>query len=321
MLQRILKRGPCYVKRTAQALGLASRTFNTLNNITHSGHNKWSTIKHQKMKNDAIKNKAANKISLQITSAVKANDTTSLNNLVELAMKSNIPKRVVENAINKGKIGTIGDGSENNNLCMYEGIGPGGVAFVVECSTDNKNRTVGLVRSAFLKANGSMTPTSYLFDVKGYLLVVPPKELDNEEKVFEKSIEIDGIEDIELLKGEEEGDENRDSTTIRSVSDTKQGVDNNENLAGEKYYEIIVGDPADTSQVANELQREGFTIEQQIGNKYIAKDDMKVNIDDENVMERLQKLISQLEAIDEFRGFYTNCDAVQQSFKTPLAQA
>lgn len=83
---------------------------------------------------------------------------------IELANKNNVSKKVIENAIRKAS-GSSASGKDSNasELCVYEGMGPGGVAIVVEALTDNKNRTIGLIRSAFNKANGSIDDSNVVF--------------------------------------------------------------------------------------------------------------------------------------------------------------
>lgn len=250
------------------------RGIRTLNGVIYSGHNKWSTIKHQKMKNDAMKNKIANKISLQIALAAKQNDTNQLNSLIELATKSNVSKKVVENAIKKGTSGGSSNGQDaDSNICVYEGMGPGGVAFVIESTTNNKNRTISLVRSAFTKANGSMTPTLYQFDRRGYLEVLAPKNLDSEEKVLELGLEIEGVEDIEPI-AQEERIQDEESISLNPGND-------------EPLYEVIITDPSDTNQVADDFIKAGFIIREQVRNKYIPKRDMVININDEDIILKL----------------------------------
>lgn len=147
------------------------RNFSTLNSRLLSGHNKWSSIKHDKAKNDVERNKLFSKFAQRISLAVKmgGNADPNLNlrlaTAIELASKNNVTKKVIENAIKKGSGNgqTYGKNGTNMETCVYEGMGPGGIALVVEALTDNKNRTIGLVRSTFTKASGSMTPTLFFF--------------------------------------------------------------------------------------------------------------------------------------------------------------
>ncbi|CAI2000891.1 hypothetical protein SEUBUCD646_0G02700 [Saccharomyces eubayanus] len=281
--------------RCLSRLFKAYRSFSALNSPVASGHNKWSSIKHGKAKNDAERNKINNKFANQIAMSVKlGNGVTDpsmnirLATSIELANKSNVSKKVIENAIRKGS-GSSGSGKEANvsELCVYEGMGPGGVAVVVEALTDNKNRTIGLIRSAFNKANGSITPTLFFFDKKGYVTVTPPHELDTEDKVLERVLEIQGIEDIASV--EEDAEDAEADAETEPASPT---------------YEAVT-EPADTNKVAALLKEQGFHI-RDLGIGYNAKPDMAVAVQGDDALEKLQKLTAALEDIDEVTSLYTN---------------
>lgn len=256
-----------------------------------SGHNKWSTIKHDKAKNDAERNKLFNKFANQIALAVKMGGSPDpainirLATAIEMANKNNVTKKVVENAIKKGSGVSDKDGSRTES-CVYEGMGPGGIAFVVEALTDNKNRTIGLVRAAFGKANGSMTPTLFFFDRKGYVVVQPPKELDNYEKVFEAVLELEGVDDLEQLPDEEGG---KDETT--------PGCD-------PQVYELST-EPSQTNQIATGLKGQGFRIKE-VGIGFVPKSEMEVEISDPETRAKLDKFIMQLDEIDDVTEIHCN---------------
>lgn len=259
-----------------------------------SGHNKWSSIKHDKAKNDAERNKLFNKFANQVALAVKLGGSTDpivnirLATAIEQANKNNVTKRVIENAIKKGSGATSKDGAKAES-CVYEGMGPGGVAFVVEALTDNKNRTIGLVRSAFSKANGSMTPTLYFFDKKGYVVVYPPKELDDFDKVFEKVLEVDGVEDLEQLEQDE--------------SLSKEEPEGNEPFASEMYE--LSTEPSEANRIASSLKEQGFRINE-VGLDYVPKSDMAIEVADQDTKLKLEKFMRQLDEIDDVTDFYTN---------------
>ncbi|CAI4062650.1 hypothetical protein N7582_002187 [Saccharomyces uvarum] len=286
--------------RCLSRLFKAYRSFSALNSPVGSGHNKWSSIKHGKAKNDAERNKINNKFANQIAMSVKlGNGVTDpsmnirLATSIELANKSNVSKKVIENAIRKGS-GSSGSGKEVNasELCVYEGMGPGGVAVVVEALTDNKNRTIGLIRSAFNKASGSITPTLFFFDKKGYVTVTPPKELDTEDKVLERVLEIQGIEDIAPVE-EEDAEE--------AEAEAAAGA---ETEPASPTYEAVT-EPADTNKVAALLKDQGFHI-RDLGIGYNAKPEMAVAVQGDDALEKLQKLTAALEDIDEVTSLYTN---------------
>ncbi|CAI4062161.1 hypothetical protein SKDZ_07G2730 [Saccharomyces kudriavzevii ZP591] len=285
----MLTRSRCYSKLLRNC-----RPFSTLNSSVGSGHNKWSTIKHGKAKNDAERNKINNKFANQISMSVKlGNGITDptmnirLATSIDLANKNNVSKKVIENAIRKASGSSSGKDSNSSELCVYEGMGPGGVAIVVEALTDNKNRTIGLIRSAFNKANGSMTPTLFFFDKRGYVAVTPPSELDTEDKVLESVLEIQGIEDIVAVHDDAEDAE----------------CDAEAETAGPTYEAVT--EPAETNKVAALLKERGFHI-RDLGIGYNAKPDMAVTVQGDETVEKLEKLTAALEDIDEVTSLYTN---------------
>lgn len=163
-----------------------------------SGHNKWSTIKRKKGAADAKRSKIFSRIAKEISIAVKMGGSDSDSNprlrlAVANAKGVNMPKDNVNRAISKAQ----GDG-ENYQEATFEGYGPGGIAFFVECLTDNNNRTVSNIRAIFNKRGGSLGTNgslSFLFDRKG-VFAVPKGECDMEELELEL---IDaGLEEIEV---------------------------------------------------------------------------------------------------------------------------
>ncbi|KAI8818982.1 transcriptional regulator TACO1-like protein [Fimicolochytrium jonesii] len=137
--------------------------------VRFAGHNKWSKIKRLKGANDAQRAKQMSKITRQIISAVKAgnNETDPSHNpylaaALQLAKTHQMPKATLDTALKKAS--GFGTGSEEDlTPSVYEGMGPGGVACVVEALTDNKNRTFAEVRHAFTKRECSITPVMYMF--------------------------------------------------------------------------------------------------------------------------------------------------------------
>ncbi len=165
-----------------------------------AGHNKWSKVKHIKAKEDAKKSKIFTKHVRAIMTAARAGggniDTNAALRLaVERAKADSMPMQNIQRAIDKAT-GNL-DGVTLSEV-SYEGYGPGGVAIMVECLTDNKNRTVAEVRHAFKKAGGSLGTSgsvAWMFEKKG-VIVVNRSEKDDE--VMEKAIEA-GAEDIKEL--------------------------------------------------------------------------------------------------------------------------
>lgn len=157
-----------------------------------SGHSKWSTIKRKKGANDAVRAKIFTKIGREITVCVKEGGgdpsvNSKLRDLIAKAKQNNVPNDNIDRVIKKA----IGDGDKNSyETATYEGYGPNGVAVIVECLTDNKNRTAGDVRHYFDKFGGNlgtMGCVSFMFDRKG-VIVIENDGLD-EEKVMDDCME------------------------------------------------------------------------------------------------------------------------------------
>jgi YebC/PmpR family DNA-binding regulatory protein len=178
-----------------------------------AGHSKWSNIKHRKAGQDAKRAKVFTKIIRELTVAARdgggvLEDNPGLRTVVDKAKASQMPKDTMERAIARGAGGL--EGSELVSL-TYEGYGPGGVAFLVETMTDNRNRTVAEVRHAFTKAGGNLGTdgsVAYLFDRRGQLNFAPGAD---EELIMELAIDagaddVDSSEDgsIEVLTSPED---------------------------------------------------------------------------------------------------------------------
>jgi len=141
-----------------------------------SGHSKWSTIKRKKGALDAKRGALFTKLIREITVAARSggddiNSNSRLKTAVLKARVNNMPSDNIERAIKKG-MGTI-EGATYEEI-QYEGYGPGGVAIMVNCLTDNRNRTSAEVRAAFTKNNGNLGETGcvgYLFDRKGMMIM------------------------------------------------------------------------------------------------------------------------------------------------------
>ena len=141
-----------------------------------SGHSKWSTIKRKKGAIDSERSKVFQKIAKELYVAAKSGDPNPENNpslrmVVEKAKAENMPKTNIESAINKAKNQGVG---ENYEHIRYEGYGPGGIAIMIDCLTDNKNRTAGFVRSTLTKRGGNLGTdgsVSYLFERKGVIVL------------------------------------------------------------------------------------------------------------------------------------------------------
>jgi YebC/PmpR family DNA-binding regulatory protein len=157
-----------------------------------SGHSKWSNIKHKKEKTDAQKAKIFTKIGKEMTIAVKAgggdpSTNSRLRDLIAKAKANNVPNDNIERTIKKA----MGANDVEYTEITYEGYGPGGVAVIVETTTDNRNRTAGEVRHYFDKFKGNLGATgcvSYLFSAKGVIVILKETVAD-EDALMEAALE------------------------------------------------------------------------------------------------------------------------------------
>ncbi len=168
-----------------------------------SGHSKWSTIKRKKGAIDAARSKVFQKLAKELYVAAKSGDTDPANNaalrmVVEKAKAENMPKANIESAIQKA---ASKGASETYDAVRYEGYGPSGIALMIDCLTDNKNRTAGFVRSTLTKRNGNLGTdgsVSYMFKRKGLIVL---ENAYPEDKVME---EILGLDILDMEIGDEE---------------------------------------------------------------------------------------------------------------------
>ena len=237
-----------------------------------SGHNKWSTIKNKKGKEDAKKGKIFTKHARNITVAAREGGldpeyNASLKTAIEMAKADNMPNDNIDRAIKKAS----GDaGGDNFERVIYEGYGPGGVAFIVDCLTDNKNRTAPDVRHIFDKFGGNLGTDGsvmFLFEKKGEIIVKGEgKDLDD----FMMDALEAGASDVEDL---EEG-----------------------------YYEALT-EVIDFNDAVDNLREMGYEIER-ANISYIANE---IEVDSDH-HEKLYKLIDALEDNDDVQEVYNNWD-------------
>ena len=169
-----------------------------------SGHSRWSTIKHKKAASDAKKGKTWTTLIKEITVAARMgggdpNGNPRLRKAVDAARAENMPTDNIAKAIKRGTGELEG---VNYEEITYEGTGPGGTLFIVECLTDNRNRTVAEIRKVFEKNGGVMGTSgtaSWAFDRKGQVRLA--KKAASEEQLFDVALGA-GAEDIS-----DEGDE------------------------------------------------------------------------------------------------------------------
>lgn len=163
-----------------------------------AGHSKWANIQHRKKAQDSKRGKLFTKLIRDITVAARkgGGDPESnpwLRTAIFKALTNNMTKDTIDRAIKRG----VGGEQEDVDEIRYEGYGPGGVAVLVDCFTNNRNRTVAEVRHAFSKCGGNLGTegsVAYLFTKRGLMTFSPQT---NEEKLYESAIEA-GAEDIVL---------------------------------------------------------------------------------------------------------------------------
>ncbi|MDP2632684.1 MAG: YebC/PmpR family DNA-binding transcriptional regulator [Candidatus Curtissbacteria bacterium] len=164
-----------------------------------SGHSKWSTIKRQKGATDAKRGQVFTKLGMAIAIAAReggGGDPASnfkLRLVMEQARAANMPKENIQRAVDRG-LGKGGAGQLES--VVYEGYGPGKVAFIVEAATDNKNRTTGEVKSTIEKSGGSFVSpgtVSWMFVDEGVIVI--PKEERAMDEFLDLAIEA-GAEDV-----------------------------------------------------------------------------------------------------------------------------
>ena len=237
-----------------------------------SGHSKWANIQHRKGAQDKKRAKIFTKLIREITVAARigGGDLTAnprLRLAIDKAKSQSMPKDNIDRAIKKGLGNTEG---EDYQEIRYEGYGPGGAAIIVDCMTDNKNRTVAAVRHAFSKYGGNLGSdgsVEYMFDQIGLLTY---ENISNEEIFFDIAVEL-GVEDI--------------------------------NTDDDKCIEIITS-PLNLEKVSNMLQKKGF----QPKNSEItvhAKNTTLLNLNQANSM---IKLLEMLDDIDDVQNVFSNAE-------------
>ena len=163
-----------------------------------SGHSKWATTKHKKAVIDAKRGKLFAKLVKNIEVAARTGGgdpagNPTLFDAIQKAKKTSVPNENIDRAVKRGS-GQEAGGADYQTI-MYEGYGVGGIAVLVECLTDNRNRAASDVRVAFTRNGGTMADpgsVSYLFSRKGVVIV--PKEGTDEDAVTEAVLDAGGEE-------------------------------------------------------------------------------------------------------------------------------
>ncbi|GDY28799.1 YebC/PmpR family DNA-binding transcriptional regulator [Gandjariella thermophila] len=238
-----------------------------------SGHSKWATTKHKKAAVDAKRGKLFAKLIKNIEVAARtgggdpdANPT--LYDAIQKARKNSVPMDNIERARKRGSGEEAG--AADWQTIMYEGYGPGGVAVLIECLTDNRNRAAGEVRTAMTRNGGSMADAgsvAYLFNRKGVVLL--PKNGLSEDDVLAAVLEA-GVEEV------------------NDLGDT---------------FEVVC-EPGDLVEVRTALQTAGIDYESAELNFLPS-----VNVPlDADAARRVFKLIDALEDCDDVQNVYANFD-------------
>jgi YebC/PmpR family DNA-binding regulatory protein len=245
-----------------------------------SGHSKWHSIKHKKGIADAKRGNLFTRLSKNISIAAKNGGDMEMNpNLraaVEKAKEANMPKANIERAIKKGT-GELNDGTVYEEL-LYEGYGPGSIALLVHCITDNKNRTISNVRHTFSSNGGNLGEpgsVAWMFEQKGEISV---------ELVKNSSKNAEEIEMIAIEAGAEDVESDSEEVSITTTPKDFQSV-----LAFLKDKTITVSDNAV---------------------RMVAKD--KMTITDVEVARKAMKLLSTLEDDEDVNEVYTNFDVPEE---------
>ncbi len=236
-----------------------------------AGHSKWANIRYRKGVQDSKRGKIFTKLIREISVAARMggpDESTNprLRDVVVKSLKANMKRDTIDNAIKRGAGGLDG---ANMIEMRYEGYGPGGIAILVDCLSDNKNRTVSEVRHAFTKFGGNLGTdgsVAYMFTHQGEILLAPTAET---ERAMDVAIEV-GADDVVEEEGQLE--------VITTV---------------EQYHKVL-----------NALQDAGFEVEH---SHLTMRAQTMVPIDADSA-ETLEKLIDMLEDLDDVQTVYSNAE-------------
>ena len=241
-----------------------------------AGNSKWANIKHKKAKEDAKRGKVFTKLIREITVAARlgSGDKDSnprLRAAISTALSNNMTRDTIDRATLKG----AGGGDEGNvEEIRYEGYGPAGVAIMVDCMTDNRNRTVGEVRHAFSKSGGNLGTdgsVAYMFEKKGVIS-------------FDDSVDEDALMEAALEAGAED-----------VVTHEDGSID-------------VITDPNDFSDIQEALIAKGFNAE----SAEVTYDaEVKAELDVE-MAGKIMNLIDKLEDLDDVQSVYSNANFTQE---------
>ena len=247
-----------------------------------SGHSKWATTKHKKAVVDARRGKLFAKLVKNIEVAARAgggdpSGNPTLYDAIQKAKKTSVPNDNIDRAVKRGS-GAESGGADYQTI-MYEGYGPHGVALLIECLTDNKNRAAMEVRTAMNRNGGSLADpgsVSYLFNRKG--VVVVPRSQSGDQGGGEVSE--DDVLEAALDAGAEEVNDLGDSFEVISEATDLVAVRTALQVAGVDY------DSAEASFVPS----------------------MTISLDDEKAAGAVLRLVEALEDLDDVQDVFANFD-------------
>lgn len=237
-----------------------------------AGHSKWANIKHKKAANDKKRGKIWSKLIREVTVAAKSgggelDSNPRLRLAIDKAKAANMPNDTIDRAVKRGAGGAEG---EDYVELRYEGYGPGGAAVIVDCLTDNHNRTASEVRHAFTKHAGNLGTSgsvAYMFTKQGVISFAPGCD---EDAVMEAALEA-GADDVIT----------NDDGSIDVITEPEMMSDVKDSI-------VAAGLEPDNAEVT-----------------FTASTNSELNQDD---AEKLMKMIDTLEDLDDVQEVYNNAD-------------
>lgn len=242
-----------------------------------SGHSKWNNIKRRKGAQDAAKGKIFTKLGREIQLAVKHGGpdpatNRTLEDAIAKAKANNMPNDTISRSIKKA----AGADAEDYQEIIYEGYGAGGVAVMVRCLSDNRNRTAGEVRHLFDKFQGNLGENgcvAYLFDYKGSMILDKGRYPD-EDTVMMEAIEA-GADDVEVY---------------------------------DEYYDVTT-DPSQYHTVHKAMQDQGYEFEDS-GLGY--RPQTMAKVDDPEIRANVEKMLEALEDYDDVNDVFHNMEDIDE---------
>lgn len=242
-----------------------------------AGHSKWANIKFRKMGQDARRGKLFTKYIREITISARQGGPEAASNprlraAIDKALSANMTRDTIDRAIKRGA-----GGQEDNDVeeVTYEGYGPGGVAVMVDCMTNNRKRTVADVRHLFTKWGGNLGTdgsVAYLFNKKGQIIFAPGT---NEDQVMDIALEA-GAEDVKT----------DEDTTIEVTTSFE-----------------------DFSKVKQAMEAKGLKVERA---EVTLIPSNSVSLEDKELAEKFMKLVDLLEDLDDVQAVYSNAEISEE---------